>query len=155
MNLKIRPTSTDDIIPIKRMLTSIELFPPKMLDDMIADYLANPETRDIWFTATADDTSVGFGYCAPEMLAESTYNLYAIGVQSDLQGNGIGRDMITYLENKLKAHGHRILIVETSSGTDMALTRKFYEKLGYTKEAVIRDFWSEGEDKIVYWKKLI
>lgn len=28
-----------------------------------------------------------------------------------------------------------------------------YETLGYSKEAVIRDFWNDGEDKIVYLKK--
>jgi len=91
---------------------------------------------------------------APEMLTEGTYNLYAIGVTKALQGKGIGRQMIGYLEAYLKKQRHRILIVETSGGPDLALTRKFYKQLNYTKEAVIRDFWSEGEDKVVYWKKI-
>jgi ribosomal protein S18 acetylase RimI-like enzyme len=29
----------------------------------------------------------------------------------------------------------------------------FYKKIGYTQEAVIRDFWKDGEDKIVFRKK--
>ncbi|MEL6275440.1 MAG: N-acetyltransferase, partial [Bacteroidota bacterium] len=90
----------------------------------------------------------------PEKLTAGTFNLYAIGVKSELQGQGIGRQMMTYLENHLKKNGQRILIVETSGTNDFALTRKFYEQLGYIKEAVIRDFWSEGDDKVVYWKKL-
>ena len=155
MNLKIKSTQPTDIPHLKTVLNTVELFPPEMLDDMIADFLNNPETKDIWFTAMIDNMPIAFGYCAPEMLAEGTYNLYAIGVKSDLQGKGIGRKMMTYLETHLKENGHRILIVETSGGSDLATTRKFYENLNYTKEAVIRDFWSEGEDKVVYWKKMM
>ncbi len=154
MNLKIRPTVQADTPHLKTVLNTIELFPPEMLDDMIADYLSNPETEAIWFTAAEDGVPIALGYCAPEMLTEGTYNLYAIGVKSDLQGKGIGRQMMAYLERQLKEKGHRILIVETSGGPDLTLTRKFYEDLNYTKEAVIRDFWSKGEDKVVYWKKL-
>jgi ribosomal protein S18 acetylase RimI-like enzyme len=62
--------------------------------------------------------------------------------------------MMQYLEDELKKEGHRVLIVETSGTADFELTRRFYEKLDYSKEAVIRDFWSEGDDKIIYWKKL-
>ncbi|MBK6785246.1 MAG: hypothetical protein IPG79_16975 [Saprospiraceae bacterium] len=46
------------------------------------------------------------------------------------------------------------MIVDTSGTDDFRLTRNFYEKLGYNKEAVIRDFWKEGDDKVIYWKKL-
>ena len=154
MNLNIRPTVPEDKLHLKNVLNTIELFPPGMLDEMIEDYLTNPETQNIWFTAELDHTPIGFGYCAPEMLTEGTYNLYAIGVKNDLHGKGIGRQMMSYLETELKEKGHRILIVETSGGPDLFKTRKFYEDLNYTKEAVIRDFWSEGEDKVIYWKKL-
>ena len=154
MQLTIKPTLPTDTLHLKNILNTIELFPTEMLDEMIADYLNNPASEQLWFTAVADQLPVGFGYCAPEMLTEGTYNLYAIGVNANLQGNGIGRQLMDYLEDQLKKKGQRILIVETSGGEDFLLTRKFYEKLGYQKEAVISDFWSEGEHKVVYWKKL-
>lgn len=34
------------------------------------------------------------------------------------------------------------------------LTRKFYNQHSYTIEARIRDYYQEGEDKVVFWKKL-
>lgn len=121
---------------------------------MISNYLNDPNSNDIWFTAVENNTPISIGYCAPEQLTEGTYNLYAIGVKKELQGNGIGQTMMKYLENQLKERRHRILIVETSSTEQFKLTRKFYEKLNYIKEATIRDFWSDGDDKVIYWKKL-
>ena len=152
--MSIRKVVKDDIKGLKEVLNSIDLFPAEMLDDMISDYFENPETSDIWFTTTQDEKSIAIGYCAAEKLTEGTYNLYAIGISSDVQGKGIGGAMMNYIENELKNQGQRILIVETSGTEDFRLTRKFYEKLNYTKEAVIRDFWSEGDDKVIFWKKL-
>jgi len=151
---EIRKVVKQDGAALKEVLNSIELFPAEMLDDMISDYFNNPESQDIWFTATQNDQPIAIGYCAPEKLTEGTYNLFAIGVRNDIQGKGIGRKMMAYLEDQLKQNGNRILIVETSGTDDFKLTRKFYENLNYTKEAVIRDFWANGDDKVIYWKKL-
>lgn len=154
MNPTIRTVSKNDIQYLKVVLNSIELFPSEILEDMISDFFNNPETEEIWFTATENDIPISIGYCAPEKLAEGAFNLYAIGVRGDIQGKGIGKKMMKYLEEQLKKKGHRILIVETSGTDDFELTRKFYENLEYSKEAVIRDFWKEGDDKVIYWKKL-
>jgi len=143
-----------DIKWLKQVLDSIELFPSEMLDEMISDYFENTESQEIWFTSLENGKPISIGYCAPEKLTEGTYNLYAIGVRNDLQSNGIGSKMIGFIEDYLRSNGHRVLIVDTSGTDDFKLTRKFYEKLGYNKEAVIRDFWKEGDDKVIFWKKL-
>lgn len=154
MSASIRKIVKDDLVHLKRVLNSIELFPAEMLEEMISDYFDNPDTQDFWFTATENNIPVSIGYCAPEKLTDGTFNLYAIGVRRDIQGKGIGNKMMKYLENQLRIQGRRILIVETSGTDDFELTRKFYENLNYNKEAVIRDFWREGDDKVIYWKKL-
>lgn len=156
--MTIRNVLPQDIGGLKEVLDSSELFPSEYLDDMIADYLNNPATEEIWFTCVAEDNHednhVAIGYCAPEKLTSGTYNLYAIAVRKELQGQGIGQKMMEYIETLLKGNNKRILIVETSSLERYALTRKFYDNLGYGQEAVIRDFWNEGEDKVIFWKKL-
>lgn len=150
----IRKVEKSDVAQLKVVLDSIELFPSELLDEMIADYFENPASEDLWFTAIQDNQAVGVGYCAPEKLTEGTYNLYAIGVLNAVQGNGIGSEMMDYIEKDLKSKGHRILIVDTSGSDEFRLTRRFYEKLRYTQEAVIRDFWNEGDDKVIFWKRL-
>lgn len=150
----IRMVRRSDIHDLKQVLDTIELFPSEMLEDLISDYFENPESEELWFTTLKKNKPISIGFCAPEKLTDGTFNLYAIGVRSDIQAKGIGSKMMHFIETHLKEKGHRILIVETSGTDDFVLTRRFYEKLGYHKEAVIRDFWKEGDDKVVYWKKL-
>lgn len=142
-----------DVSPLKQVLDTIELFPSEMLDDMIFDYFENPESSDIWFTEILEGVPISIAYCAQEKLTEGTWNLYALGVKSNIQSKGTGSRMMGFIETLLKERGERILIIDTSSSEDFASTRTFYEKLGYTKEAVIRDFWEDGDDKVIYWKK--
>lgn len=150
----IRKVEKQDLEALKEVLDSIELFPSEMLEDMISPYFQDPDSQEIWITYVEEGKPISIAYCAPEKLTEGTFNLYAIGVRGDIQGKGIGRQMMAFIENELRQHGHRILIVDTSGTDDFQQTRQFYENLAYTKEAVIRDFWEEGDDKVVYWKKL-
>jgi ribosomal protein S18 acetylase RimI-like enzyme len=87
-------------------------------------------------------------------MTEGTYNLYLIAVHQNNQGQGIGAELMEYIENHLRASGMRILLVETSGLPEFERTRKFYDQCHYHREAVVRDFYQEGEDKVVFWKKL-
>ncbi|MFC4231458.1 GNAT family N-acetyltransferase [Parasediminibacterium paludis] len=150
----IRKVQIEDLNGLKGVLDSSELFPSEYLEEMIADYFQNKDTEAIWFTCIDDNKPIALGYCAPEKLTNGTYNLYAIAVRKEFQGQGIGRKMMHFIERILKENGKRIFIVETSSIDNYSSARKFYQKLGYRLEAVIKDFWNEGEDKLIFWKKL-
>lgn len=154
MNQKIQAVKQADIEELKNVVDSCGLFPSEYLDEMTVDYFNNSKTEDIWFTYIEDKKPKSLGYCVPEKLTDGTYNLLAIGVLKESQGKGIATKMIKYIEKLLKHKGGRILIVETSSDDAQIAARNFYKKNGYTQEAVIRDFWKDKEDKIVFWKKL-
>jgi ribosomal protein S18 acetylase RimI-like enzyme len=154
MNDKIRAVTTSDIDGLKKVVDSSGLFPSEYLDEMISDYFNNSDTQDIWFTYIDNNKQVAIGYCVPEKFTDGTYNLLAIGVSKDTQRKGIASQMMNYIEQRLKENDGRILIVETSSDDAQIGARKFYNKIGYTQMAIIKDFWNDGEDKIVFWKKL-
>jgi len=154
MNGKIYAVTNNNIDGLKKVVDSSGLFPSEYLDEMISDYLNNPGTQDIWFTYIDENTPKAIGYCVPEKLTNGTYNLLAIGVSQDSQRNGVATEMMSYIEQLLKQKDGRILIVETSSDYAQIVARKFYKKIGYTQMAVIKDFWNDGEDKIIFWKKL-
>jgi ribosomal protein S18 acetylase RimI-like enzyme len=153
-NDKIREVIHSDLDSLKIVLDSCGLFPSEYLDDLISDYFHNLDTNEIWFTYVENDSPISIGYCIPEKLTSGTYNLLAIGVSENHQRKGVAVEMMNFIEQKLKTIGARVLIIETSSDDAQIGARNLYQKLGYNQEAVIRDFWNEGEDKIVYWKKL-
>ncbi len=151
---EIRPVQAVDINALKNVLDSSNLFPSEYLDDMISPYFNNPDSGEIWFTYLQENVPVGLGYCVPEKFTDGTYNLLAITVAKALQGKGIGKKMMEYIEGQLKKQHKRILIVETSGDDQYTLTREFYLKAGYSIAATIKDFWKEGDDKIIFYKKL-
>ena len=63
---EIRKVTQKDIVGLKEVLDSSGLFPSAYLDEMISDYLHNPESTDIWFTKIIDGRNVAIGYCALE-----------------------------------------------------------------------------------------
>ncbi len=149
----IRPALAADIAGIKHIIDQNELFPSTMLDDMIAPYLSDPKTADMWFT-DIDGPPQAIAYCAPERMTQGTWNLYLIAVHPDAHGRGIGSAMLHHIEALLAARGERVLLVETSGFDSFARTRQFYLKANYEQEARIRDFYQAGEDKIIFRKGL-
>ncbi|MBW0371380.1 GNAT family N-acetyltransferase [Ensifer adhaerens] len=152
--MKIGPTKSEDISALKMIVEKTELFPSEMLPDMLSSFLSAEESKDIWLTCEDDRTAIGFCYAAPEPLAEGTWNMLAIAVSPPKQGAGVGAAIVEKLESVLRERGHRVLIADTSGTDPFRQTREFYRKNGYTEEARIRDFWGEGDDKVIFWKRL-
>jgi ribosomal protein S18 acetylase RimI-like enzyme len=150
----IRPTHRSDIPALQAVLDATDLFPSDMLPDMVRGFLSGDETGDLWLTCAVDDTAVGFCFARPEQLADGTWNMLAIAVNPEVQGRGYGRDIVAQLERDLAALGGRVLIADTSGTDAFAKTRAFYHRCGYVEEARIRDFWTAGDDKVVFWKRL-
>jgi hypothetical protein len=58
------------------------------------------------------------------------------------------------MEDRLRARGGRLVLVETSSRPDYDRTRTFYARLGYTESARIRDFYAPADDRIMLTTRL-
>ena len=150
----MRPINKEDLPALKAVIDSSELFPSDLLEQMTESYFSETNSNDLWITVEKNNTPIAVAYCAPEKMTDGTYNLYLIAVHKSYQGRGIGAQIMSYFETLLTEKGIRILIVETSGLPSFELTRKFYDKLGYTREAVIREFYERGDDKVVFLKKL-
>ncbi len=67
---------------------------------------------------------------------------------------GIGKKLLIEAEKKIIAMDGKLIYIETSSREPYQAARKFYQKNGYKEEAIISDFYSEGDHKIIYSKKI-
>jgi GNAT superfamily N-acetyltransferase len=152
-SIKIRALERADLSAIAGILGSVDLFPPEMLAPLAEPYLAGDAPHH-WLVACHGETILGFAYAEPERMTDGTFNLLAIAVDAASQRSGTGRAIVGGLEDRLRGKGARVLIVETSALEAFAGTRAFYAHQGYAEEARLRDFYTEGEDKVVYWKHL-
>jgi GNAT superfamily N-acetyltransferase len=148
----IRLVEKEDLPKIKAVIDSSNLFAPGLLDDMIAGFFNRTE-ESIWLTHD-DDEPIFVAYAAPEEMTIGTWKLHLIAIHQNHQGKGIGGIAMGHMEDILKARGERILLVETPVLDNFEDTLKFYLEKGYTLEARISDFYQEGQDKIIFWKRL-
>jgi ribosomal protein S18 acetylase RimI-like enzyme len=85
---------------------------------------------------------------------DRTYDLYWIAVHPEHQGSGSGSRLLDEVERRLRDREARLLVVETSSRTSYARTRRFYERRGYNERARLNDFYAVGDDRVIYAKGL-
>ena len=97
---------------------------------------------------------VAVAYTAPERMTAGTWNALLLAVHPDRHGQGIGAALMARVEALLAARGERVLLVETSGTADFERTRRFYEHIGYEREALIREYYDAGDDKVVFRKAL-
>lgn len=156
MNIKIniRQFKPVDLEHAKRIIDENQMFPSEYLDDMTKEFLSE-QSSDVWFVAENDAQEiVAITYCAPERMTEGTWNLLLIAVAKMHQGQGVGRQVMSFVEDYLRRENVRILLVETSGLPAFELTRKFYPLCGYQQVATIPEYYDKDDDKVVFWKLL-
>jgi ribosomal protein S18 acetylase RimI-like enzyme len=155
--VKISTAAANDKPALLHVAESCGLFQAEELGElegMIDAFLSGEMEGHQWLVLREGNQVKAAAYYAPETFADGVWNLYFIGVLADQQGKGCGSAILKHVEEELRSQGQRILIIETSGLDGFELTRKFYDQHGYAVEARIRDYYQEGEDKVVFWKKL-
>jgi GNAT superfamily N-acetyltransferase len=152
----IRPTEKTDARAILSIVAESGQFDAEGLahvQDTLRQHL-DGNGEGIWLTAD-DGEAVGVAYCAPEPVADGTWNLLMLWIRSDRHGKGHGASLVKQMEHKLRDRGARLLIVETSGLPAFEPARSFYAKCGFALEASIKSFFAAGDDKLVFTKSLV
>lgn len=103
---------------------------------------------------TPEDELLGYACYGPTPGTDRTYDLYWIAVDPAVKGAGVGTILLSEVERRLEGRQARMLVVETSSRSDYARARGFYERRGYAERARVRDFYAPGDDRIILTKRI-
>jgi ribosomal protein S18 acetylase RimI-like enzyme len=157
-DITIRPTHKSDKDAIITMLKETKFFrdgeiiiAEEVLDDSIVCGIAG-EYRS--YSAVENGKTVGWICFGPTACTIGTFDIFWIAVSPDCQAKGVGTKLMDFATDLIKKDSGRLIVIETSGLAKYISTQKFYEKLGYKKEAVLKDFYAPGDDKIVYLKKI-
>lgn len=149
----LRPADREPLLTLLRATGSFDPAEVEVALELIDLGRADPPDAHYRFLVADDpDTGQVLGYAcwghAP--MTEGVYDLYWIAVDPAAQGRGVGRALMAAAEERVRAEGGRMVLVETASKPSYAATRAFYEAIGYREEARVRDFYRVGDDKVIY-----
>lgn len=154
----IRAAIVQDSDALVRVGVEAGMFAPGetgWLETLIADYFAGKLGEGHGWIADEEHGVIrGVAYYAPAVAASGVSDLLMIGVVPGSQRQGRGECLLRHVEDALRADGQRMLLVETSALPGFDGARAFYRKNGFEEEARIRDFYQQGEDKVVFRKQL-
>ena len=158
----VRRAIGSDVAQIRELALDNAMFAPEDLgafDDTLTGYLDGSLDAHQWIVAEDSAGDISGAACyAPEPFADRVWNLYFLAVHPHWHGTGVGHALVAHIEHSLRDAGEtvaRVLIVETSSTNPYQPARRFYEHERFTQEALIREFYGPGDNKIIFWKRLI
>lgn len=104
--------------------------------------------------AESGEKVLGYTCFGPIPCAKNRYDLYWIAVHNQCRKMGLGKKLIWETEAKIKSLGGEKVYIETSSRDLYQGTRQFYLTCGYQVEAILKEFYDQGDDKVIYVKSL-
>ena len=153
----IRATLEADTDELVRIAHGTKVFKPlelATLRELLGEYHTGGCEGHHAITYEFDGRPVGFAYYAPTPMTAGTWHLYWIFVSKEIQARGLGAQMLLHVESQIAGASGRLLLIETSGLPSYIPTRKFYLKHGYEETGTIRDFYSDGDDQVIFRKRM-
>ena len=156
MSCSLRPVGRAHRGRVEAVARATGLFRPSEVETalQVLDESLAGEDDYRWLGAFDDDTLFGCICWGPTPGTEGTYDLYWLVVDPARHGQGIGTQLLSEVERRLRTDDGRLIVTETSSRADYGATRGFYERRGYTRAATIPGYYAPGDDLVIYSKDL-
>jgi ribosomal protein S18 acetylase RimI-like enzyme len=157
--MAIRPFVKEDILPLKEILLATQVFRNEEIVvavELMEIVAEEPHQMDyMMFTSVSDDNAVQGYYCVgPTPMTEVSYDLYWMAVDPKRYGSGASRELMEHCETFVRSRSGKKIIAETSSLASYDRTRAFYVKYGFVEEARIKNYYSVGDDLVIFTKQL-
>jgi len=156
MNITYRnELKQSDVIEIKNIIESTGFFYdyeiPVAIELVNEALIKGQEKSEYFFQFIEADGKIASYLCYGHIpCTVGSYGLYWIATHNNYRGKGMGKLILEKTHETIKNRNGRMVIAETSGTQKYISTRKFYENNGYKAEAIIKDFYQTGDDKIMY-----
>ncbi len=146
----------EDVATVREILESSGFFLPHEVPEainLLNDKLqkGNNSAYHFIFAETAGNVP---GYICYGLMSCSilSYGVYFLAVHEQYRAQHIGKQLLLKAEEKIKERNGKNIFIETASKPLYEPTRKFYHKMNYTIEAVLKDFYDVNDDKVIFSK---
>ncbi|MBS4034845.1 MAG: GNAT family N-acetyltransferase [Ignavibacterium sp.] len=152
----IRRLKQSDVDKLEIMLKKISAFSEKEVEvamELINITAFNTDQTDYNIFVYEDEGKIiGYHCTGKRPLTDAVYDLYWIVADPSAGKKGIGKNLIEHAEKFVKDSKGRWLLAETSSKESYAATRNFYLRNKYSIVSQINDFYSFGDNLLVFGK---
>ena len=97
---------------------------------------------------------IGFACYGTESLTQGTWDLFWVCVRPEGRGMGAGRALLQESVAGAKANGARMMVIYTSSTPPYVAARAVYEAGGFSRAAVVSNYYDDGDDLHIYSRRL-
>jgi ribosomal protein S18 acetylase RimI-like enzyme len=149
----IIPTDREQLLRVVRLQTNFLECEVEVAMEVIDGTFDPVEDYRTLAATENDNTIAGFISYGPIPLTENRYDLYWIAVDPAYGRHGIGSQLMAAMEEDLRRAGPGHIYIDTSSTEGYAKARAFYEKNGYRIASLLKDFYRDGDDRVLYLKK--
>ena len=101
-----------------------------------------------------DGRPAGLAYYAPVAMTDRTWALYWLIAPVAPPGPEVAGQLLRHAEQDVRNRGGRLLVFEVSSASAHEPVRQLLATHGYRPGAVLPDFYADGEDQIIFRKRL-
>jgi GNAT superfamily N-acetyltransferase len=159
MNLTFRTIPEKrDIARVFEIVESTKFFYDHEVEiaaELVAERLAQGESTGYYFVfGEMDGVTVAYSCFGPITMSKTSFDLYWIATHNDYRGKGIGKKVLEETCKQAALMGCSIIIAETSGLPHYEPTRAFYNNNKFELEAKLRDFYTLGDDKLFYTKRI-
>jgi GNAT superfamily N-acetyltransferase len=155
---EINETRHDEFDEIMAMTKRAAVFNETEVDtvtELLEGYEEGPEESGYYFLSCREASKViGYACWGPRQLSGNGYDLYWICADPAVHSKGVGRALMSAVEEEIRKRNGVWLVIETSDTDHYAPARRLYERCGYTLAMLLKDFYHDGDGLCTYTKRI-